>query len=83
MSRSGRIKDRVASGWKGVGDDARMFHSSSADGVTWTGETLIGGFASHDPTLAATSGRLHRGWKYSGADSHIFISGSQDAKNIA
>jgi hypothetical protein len=39
--------------WKGVGDDARVFHGSSADGVTWAREALIGGSVSHGLTLAA------------------------------
>jgi hypothetical protein len=67
--------------WKGAGDDARMFSSSSGDGQNWTGEAQVGGLTSHGPALAAFGGRLVRVWKGAGDDARMFSSSSGDGQN--
>jgi hypothetical protein len=66
--------------WKGVGDDARTFFSSSQDGGTnWTPQRPVPGLSSHGPALASGGeGRLYRLWKGIGDDARMFFSSSQD-----
>src|SRR5215831_21199367 len=39
--------------WKGVGNDPRMFFSSTRDGVNWTDQKQVGGGTSNGPALFA------------------------------
>lgn len=47
------IDGKLYLAWKGVGDDPRLFFSSSADGVRWADQVQVGGGTSHGPALAS------------------------------
>jgi hypothetical protein len=77
-------RDGVVAGWKGAGDDGRLFFNSSGDGQNFTEQQVIPGTGgtSHGPALAAWNDRLYVAWKGAGDDGRLFFNSSADGQNF-
>jgi hypothetical protein len=70
--------------WKGIGDDQRIFTTTSVDGVRWTDQQWIArdGGTSTTPAVAAYAGVFVMTWKGIHDDTRIFWSFSHDGVNF-
>ena len=75
---------RLFVAWKGAGDDARLFFTSSTDGQHFNDQQVLqgAGGTSAAPTATVFNGRLFVAWKGAGDDARLFFTSSTDGQHF-